>query len=226
MVLSKPDFSSYGDEPPKVFISYAREDEKYARKLFDDLSALKLDVWMDKMSLLPGEEWESAIEREIQESDFFIALLSRKSVEKRGFFQNELKKALDVYKSIPPNQIYFVPARLDNCELAYPGIRRFNWIDMLPDWEAAIDSIILSIDTKSGRPSPSEEKATRVSFILTKRTESTLQALIESMGADSEEEVFRRALQVYELLLREEGEGAEVLIRNPDDGRSVQLLVS
>src|SRR5262245_23245681 len=96
-----------------VFISYAREDVKSARKICDDLENAGLDVWFDEQSLLPGQRWEAEIGRAIKSCSYFLALLSSNSVSKRGYVQNELKDALEVLDELPPSEIFIIPVRLD-----------------------------------------------------------------------------------------------------------------
>jgi len=81
-------------QKPKIFLSYAREDMGMAKKLYHDLKRYGLDVWLDMKSLLPGDKWKDKIQNAIENSNYFIALLSRRSINKRGFVQKELKTAL------------------------------------------------------------------------------------------------------------------------------------
>src|SRR5512140_477258 len=48
---------------PKVFLAYVVEDARAADRLFDDLSGAGFDPWMDRRSLLPGQNWPRSIER-------------------------------------------------------------------------------------------------------------------------------------------------------------------
>ena len=66
----------------KVFISYAHEDIKTALKLYNDLQNNSISVWLDKKSLLPGQNWKIEIEKAITESEYFIALISENSVSR------------------------------------------------------------------------------------------------------------------------------------------------
>jgi hypothetical protein len=79
-------------EERTVFISYAREDFDAARILYDDLRAAGLIPWLDKESLLPGQQWEIEIKKAIENSTYFLAVLSSNSVDKRGYVQKEFQK--------------------------------------------------------------------------------------------------------------------------------------
>jgi hypothetical protein len=69
----------------KVFISYAREDIEKALQLYHDLKDAGLIPWMDEEDLLPGQNWQTVIKREIRDSRYFIAVLSSASLSKTGF---------------------------------------------------------------------------------------------------------------------------------------------
>ena len=58
----------------KVFISYGREDEKHALKLYQGLKNIGAEPWLDSENLLPGQNWKTVISKAIRECDYFIAL--------------------------------------------------------------------------------------------------------------------------------------------------------
>src|SRR5215470_4878226 len=94
-----------------VFLSYAREDSEAASKLFSELNEAGLNVWFDQESLPPGTRWKTAIRNSIRQCRYFIALLSTRSVSKKGFVQSELRQAIDVLEEFPENETYLIPAR-------------------------------------------------------------------------------------------------------------------
>ena len=66
----------------RIFISYKRDtepDETIAMQVFEALRK-EHDVFIDKKSILIGDPWPSRIEEELRKSDFFITLLSAKSI--------------------------------------------------------------------------------------------------------------------------------------------------
>jgi len=100
----------------KIFISYAKEYYETAKKLYDDLKKEGYSPWIDEEDLLPGKIWKEEVKKNIQESKFFILLISSNSISKQGFFQKEQKVALEIYDELPLNSIFIIPARLDNVE--------------------------------------------------------------------------------------------------------------
>ncbi len=115
----------------KVFICYARENMATAKKLYQDLKRAGVNPWMDKEDLLPGQNFTQAI----QNSQFVIVLLSTSFVSKRGYRQKELKHALDVLGEIPDDQIFLIPARLEECVPTNELLLDLNWVDLFPEAE-------------------------------------------------------------------------------------------
>jgi len=97
----------------QVFISYSRENEIEAKKLSDKLNKKFPNIapWIDRVNLLPGQNWKVEIAKAISESQFFITLLSKKSVEKIGYFQQELKIAQAKALLYPVSKIFIIPIR-------------------------------------------------------------------------------------------------------------------
>jgi hypothetical protein len=116
-------------EKPKVFLSYAREDVKGVEELYDELLEAGIQPWMDTKDLLPGEDWVLGIKSAIQKADFFVACLSRQSVNKRGQLQRELKQAQDLWSEKLEDDIYVIPARLENCDVPQ-SLTKFQWVDL------------------------------------------------------------------------------------------------
>lgn len=127
----------------QVFLSYAREDSQAASKIYNALKHLEIEIWMDKVSISPGERWKSTIKNAIRNSRYFIALLSKNSVSKKGFVQKELKIALEVLDEYPNNEIFVIPLRLDDCAPSYEKLYELNWVDLFPSWDEGIKKVIL-----------------------------------------------------------------------------------
>jgi hypothetical protein len=126
----------------KAFIAYVEEDLPAAERLYSALAALGFDPWLDKKRLLPGQNWPRSIERIIEISDFFLACFSRRAAGKRGYFQSELRYALDCATRMPLGQIFFIPVRLDDCRLPSQISRQFQYVDLFPEWDRGFDRIV------------------------------------------------------------------------------------
>lgn len=112
----------------KIFISYAKEDFKYAEKLYDFLLSKNFDPWLDKKKLHVGQEWEFFIQEALQKADFIILLLSKISVSKRGYVQKEFRKVLDYCEYKLDSDIYVLPIKIDDCEVPMK-LQRFQYVE-------------------------------------------------------------------------------------------------
>lgn len=126
---------------PRVFLAYAAEDQQAVERLYDDLEALGFDPWMDRRKLLPGQNWPDSIRRTIEVSDYFIACFSESSVRKRGHFQAELRLALETAATMPLDDVYFIPVRLAYCRVPVEIARRYQYVDLFPNWEAGLKRV-------------------------------------------------------------------------------------
>ena len=126
---------------PRVFIAYAVEDAPAALRLYHALGARGYSAWLDRRKLLPGQNWPRRIEDAIAGSDFFIACFSRHSVKKRGGFQAEIRYALDCATRMPLDDVFLIPARLDDCRVPARIQRETQYVDLFPDWHSGFDRI-------------------------------------------------------------------------------------
>ena len=130
---------------PIVFLAYAQEDRPKIKRLFRLLQKAGLEPWMDCQKLLPGQNWPRAIEQTIEISDFFIGCFSKNSTSKRGHFQSELAFALDVATRFPQDEVFFVPVRLDECELPPRIASTTHYIDLFPNWPKGVQKLIIAL---------------------------------------------------------------------------------
>jgi hypothetical protein len=134
----------------RVFISYVQEDIETAQKVYKYLKDVGLEPWLDKFDLLPGQKWRPAIKDAIRNSRYFIALSSSNSVEARGHVQKQLKEALDILDEFPSEDIFIIPARLDNCKVSEDKINDLVTVDLFLDWEIGFDKILRAMKVDSG----------------------------------------------------------------------------
>jgi hypothetical protein len=132
--------------PTGVFISYAREDSQNAMRLYKDLKNAGINPWLDKESLIAGQNWEIAIRKAIKNNKYFIPLLSSNSVHKRGFVQKEFNFALEVLDEIPESDIFVIPARLDDCDIPFEKLKKYHYVDLFPDWRDGIKKILKAME--------------------------------------------------------------------------------
>ncbi|WP_416057732.1 TIR domain-containing protein [Stenotrophomonas maltophilia] len=116
----------------KVFISYASEDRSFAQSIRDQIDAEGHSPWFDQ-DILPGQQWEGEIDRNLKAADVVVIVLSKSSVNKRGLVQREAAKAIDKLDNLLPTDIYIIPVRIDDCEPPERISGRIQFIDMHRD---------------------------------------------------------------------------------------------
>lgn len=85
-----------------VFISYSRVDSKVTENIVSMLQMANYNVWYDAhLSVHSGVEWSELIEREIQNANVFIVLVSPNSLRSE-FVSSEIDLALSLGKRIVP----------------------------------------------------------------------------------------------------------------------------
>jgi TIR domain/Stringent starvation protein B len=135
-----------------VFISYAREDQSWAERLYMDLRKHEIDAWIDVRCIAAGANWELEIKKAIRKSRYFILLLSKHSITKRGFIQKEMKAAIDVLQEFPKDHTFLIPARLDGTEPVEEELRALNWVELIPDYHSGFSRILSALT--DARPAP------------------------------------------------------------------------
>ena len=124
----------------KAFISYALPDKKFAEKLFDDLCNAGVDLWFSKEELVPGQNWHAEIERAIQDSSVFLALISSNTLKKNGFTQTDFVDALKQLDTAN-SELYVILVRLDEF-LIDANLQQYYWVDMFPSYSDGFQHLL------------------------------------------------------------------------------------
>jgi hypothetical protein len=129
-------------DAPSIFISYVREDIEAARRLYDAITELGGDVWLDERRLLPGDDWEQDVIRSIRRRvRLFLPLISSHTEGRdEGYVFREWREATNRSYAIPRRR-FIIPVIVDyqvRDISAYQQIpeefRRFN-VGYAPDGE-------------------------------------------------------------------------------------------
>jgi len=137
----------------RLFISYAHQDLGTAKRIYRDLSNVGHKPWLDKYDLKPGEDWKAGIAREISRCHFFLALLTRHSLTKRGYVQMELRTALETLQLYPSPKRYLIPIRLEECYPADDRLAALHWVDLFPSYDEGYVKLVRYLGRRS-RPRP------------------------------------------------------------------------
>lgn len=81
---------------PRIFVSYASEDQGLAAKLFSSLQQANFEPWLDKDGLRGGCDWNQTIEEQLRESHYVLVLQTPALVAKtEGYVNKEIAIARD-----------------------------------------------------------------------------------------------------------------------------------
>jgi len=104
----------------KVFISYARKDKSFVKKLAGELEGQGIIVWWDYDSLKGGQDWQKEIERGIKQCNFFLVTLTPEAIASE-WVGNEITYASQIQKTI-------IPLHLKECDIPI-GLIQKQYID-------------------------------------------------------------------------------------------------
>lgn len=93
----------------RIFISYSRTDETFARRLATSLSNMGADIWIDVEDIPAGMKWSSAIQQGLDGGDLLIVIISPESMSSRNV-EDEWQYYLDNGKPVIP--VLLKPAKI------------------------------------------------------------------------------------------------------------------
>src|SRR5215469_918998 len=126
-----------------IFISYAREDKDFVRRLDECLKSRGREAWVDWEDIRPTEDFMQAIYGAIEGVDTFVFVLTPDSATSI-VCGREIAHAVAYNKRIVP-----VVARDVNAETVPEALAKLNWIFCREsdDFEKATDTLISAFDT-------------------------------------------------------------------------------
>ncbi len=127
----------------KAYICCVQEDLEIAKRFYADLKKAGIRPWLDYYDILPGQHVDRAIKSAINKSDYFIALFSSNSLDRRGyFFHKSLKRVLTVLEERPPSDIFIIPLRVDDCKPADEIFQDIHWGNLFPSYENGLNEVL------------------------------------------------------------------------------------
>jgi hypothetical protein len=97
-----------------AFLSHSSKDKGFVRRFAADLVAHGVKVWLDEQRILVGDSIPEKIAQGLAESDFFLIVISRNSVES-AWVKKELSSAL--VHEIERRKVTVMPIRLDDAQV-------------------------------------------------------------------------------------------------------------
>ena len=126
-----------------IFISYAREDRDFVRRLDESLKSRGRETWVDWEGIRPTEEFMEAIYGAIEAADTFVFVLTPDSVPS-VVCGREIAHAVAHNKRLVP-----IVGRDVNGDTVPEALAKLNWIFFREsdDFEKATDTLISALDT-------------------------------------------------------------------------------
>lgn len=110
----------------KLFISYAHEDENYRDRLLVHLRPHTrkgiVKVWQDQ-DILPGQEWDKYIKKELYEADITLFLISPDFLNSNYVDSVEVKEAMQLHDK---GKVILVPIVVRTSNLGMTELSRFQ----------------------------------------------------------------------------------------------------
>jgi ActR/RegA family two-component response regulator len=103
--------------PLRIFLSYSRADLTKVSSWYRRLVEAGFLPWMDTKNIAGGVKWEPEIDKAIASCDRFVFFASQSSVTREGDLLREVRKALKRQEGLRDGSIFFIPARLEDCDL-------------------------------------------------------------------------------------------------------------
>jgi hypothetical protein len=142
-----------------AFISYVREDAAKIAVIVNNLRDNGVDLWIDRDSLVAGERWKESIKKAIQTGEYFVAIFSRNRLSKeRSVAHDELLVAIEELRLRPYNRRWFIPVRLDDCDIPdipigpKETLNSLQRIDFFKDQKGGIHELLRSLQINNPKP--------------------------------------------------------------------------
>ena len=101
-----------------AFISYCHADKLVVNRLSDELERAGHTTWRDTKDLYVGARWRPAIRQAIKDGIAFIACFSTAfSQRDKSYMHAELNLAIEELTNFPRHRVWFIPVRIDDCEV-------------------------------------------------------------------------------------------------------------
>ena len=143
-----------------VFVSHSSRDGEFALRLSVDLAAAGLSVWIDTLGIKPGDSFQEAISRALQQSRFVLAIMSPDYFQSR-WTQQEWLAAIGA--EINTGAIRVIPILYRDCEIP-EMLRTKQWADFRnpTSYPGALGKLVRDIHalkaSDGDRSPPSAEK--------------------------------------------------------------------
>jgi mannose-1-phosphate guanylyltransferase len=120
-----------------IFFSYCREDSDIAQRLVASLKAAGADVWIDRLNIEPGLQWDATVEDALRRCSILLVVLSPAAVASANV-RDEVSFALSERKRI-------IPILHRDCEVPFQ-LGRLQRIDFRSGYGSGLNSLLKTLN--------------------------------------------------------------------------------
>jgi len=131
----------------RVFISYAREDQDLAARVYDRLQKASFEPWFDQESLHGGDDWDQRIKTDLESSHFVLVLYTPTFCRKTDSYVNT-EVALAVERSLRVRGSFLIPLRVGSIDDRdrVEALRKFDEMELREsDFDEDIGKVISNL---------------------------------------------------------------------------------
>jgi hypothetical protein len=135
-----------GPNAPVVFLCHAHEDAAVAKDLSEQLRENNIKVWLDRESLVPGDQWDVMIKRVIGSEVNYVVVLQSAHLKSAdvSYVNKEIAIALDRQQTYREPRIFLIPAIVDDATSELEQLTSFHRVDLTqPD---GVDNLVRTIN--------------------------------------------------------------------------------
>ena len=160
------------DSTSAVFLSYAREDTDFARRIAEALRSHGIETWFDQSELRGGDAWDTKIKTQIRECALFLAVISANTQARReGYFRREWNLAVERTLDMAHGTPFLVPVVVDETKesaaLVPEQFMRVQWTRLpqgavTPQFAEQVKRLLAPAEAREARRSRPVERAVGV----------------------------------------------------------------
>ncbi len=158
-----------------VFLSHNEKDKPRVRLLADRLKAAGLRVWFDEWAIKVGEDIQLAVEHGLEDSRTVVLCMSPAAF---GSDWVTAERSTTLFRDPTNKDRRFKPVLLEDCTIP-DTYRRFKYVDLRADSEAAYDELIAALRPEAPYEPPAEPEpdgAYRLFGMRLRSTEASVKA--------------------------------------------------
>ena len=163
------------DKQIEIFLSYANPDQQRVLQVYNYLQNNGYtNTWIDCEKLLPGQNWDYEIQKNLKKADIILIFLSENSVNRRSYVQKEIKLTLRYLEEKLKDDIYIIPIQLDDITVVPEQLSHLHCLKV--DSENALIKLKQSLDNQSKKLN----KELPITYNTNKKTYITKSSVAES----------------------------------------------